>query len=263
VISGYPPSYFVLQGWWWFRMHVYFTPKAAVAMIAVMLACFILFALSAFTFAAAAHESNRKTDASGRANKTVIIDPGHGEPDGGAIGVDGVIEKNINLSISLKLKSLFQIAGFSVIMTRQDDNAIYDKGSNTIRKKKITDLRNRLAIINSHPNAVLISIHQNIYSSSQKSGSLVLYSPNNTDSKHLAQSIQSGIQNMLQPQNTREVRQAQKNLFLLYHAKSPAVMVECGFLSNPDECKLLQDDTYQNQMAFSVFCGVLQFYSSK
>lgn len=95
-------------------------------------------------------------------SKTIIIDPGNGDPDGGAVGVDGVIEKDINLSISLKLKKFFQTAGYIIIMTREGDREIYDEGSNTIRQKKFSDLKNRLAIMNSHPQAVFISIHQNI-----------------------------------------------------------------------------------------------------
>lgn len=110
-----------------------------------------------------------------------------------SVVVDGVIEKNINLSISLKLKIFFVAAGYSVIMTREDDNAIYDEGSDTIRKKKVANLHNRLAIINSHVDAIFISIHQNIYKSSKNTGSFVFYSSNNESSKVLAESIQASI----------------------------------------------------------------------
>lgn len=196
-------------------------------------------------------------------NNTIIIDPGHGDPDGGAIGIDGVIEKDINLSISLKLKILFQWVGYSVIMTREGDNAIYDNGSNTIRKKKSSDLHNRLAIINSHPKAIFISIHQNIYKSRKSNGSLIFYSPNNISSKGLAQSIQDSIASMLQPQNKRIVSPIKKSIYLLHNAKSPAVLVECGFLSNQSDCKLLENDSYQKKIAFAIFCGILSFKSSK
>lgn len=194
-------------------------------------------------------------------DKTVIIDPGHGGPDGGAVGVDGVVEKGINLAISLKLRSLFLSAGYTVIMIREDDRTICDKGCDTIRSKKSSDLHNRLKIANEHPKALFISIHQNIYSSSKYSGAQVFYSANNVDSKDLAQMIQGGIKSMLQPDNTREIKPAEDNLYILYHAQSPAVMVECGFLSNETDCKKLEDDTYQNQMAFAIFNGALQFYS--
>jgi N-acetylmuramoyl-L-alanine amidase len=146
-------------------------------------------------------------------------------------------------------------------MTREDDRTICDSDSKTIRSMKSTDLHNRLKIANAHPKALFISIHQNIYDSSQYSGAQVFYSPNNKDSKNLAQFMQTDIKSLLQPQNEREIKPAQDNLFILYHAKSPAVMVECGFLSNADECKKLEDDAYQNQMAYAIFCATLHFYS--
>jgi N-acetylmuramoyl-L-alanine amidase len=242
-------------------MRVYYTKKAVI-LIFVIILCPVFLLSSVFAYTTAHVNDQIIGSSSNRYDKTVIIDPGHGEPDGGAVGVDGVIEMNINLSISLKLRGFFQAAGYTVIMTRENNNAIYDEGSNTIRKKKKTDLHNRLAIVNLHPRALFISIHQNIAKSSNSSGSLVLYSPNNADSKSLAQSIQTGIQNMLQPYDTHVIRQAKKNLYILYNTKSPAVLVECGFLSNPAECKLLQDDTYQNKMAFAIFCGTLQFYAT-
>ena len=242
-------------------MRVYGTKKAIISLFLILLCPVFLFS-SVVAYTVMQTNAQKTESPSGSYDKTVIIDPGHGAPDGGAVGVDGVIEMNINLSISLKLRSFFQSSGYTVIMTRDNDNAIYDEGSNTIRKKKRTDLQNRLEIVNSHPRALFISIHQNIAKSSSTSGSLVLYSPNNEDSKFLAESIQDGIQKMLQPQNTRVVTQAKENLYILYHAKSPAVLVECGFLSNPSECKLLQDDTYQNKMAFAIFCSTLKFYEN-
>lgn len=194
------------------------------------------------------------------ATKTVIIDPGHGGEDGGAIGCDGVIEKDVNLSISLKLKAFFQSAGFHVIMIRDTDRAIYDPGSRTLREKKASDLHNRLKIINSHPNAILISIHQNIYTSSRYSGTQVFYSGKNEKSKILAQTIQDTVRAGLQPYNERQIKTAGKNLFILYYAQTPAVMVECGFLSNPSECKRLEDYKYQGNMAFSIFGAALKYY---
>ena len=195
--------------------------------------------------------------------RTVIVDAGHGEPDGGAVGVDGVIEKDINLAVALKLKTFLLVAGYDVLLTRENDDAIYDEGSDTIRKKKVTDLRNRLAIVNSHPDALFISIHQNIYKSSKNRGSVLFYSPNHAQSQVLAQKIQDTITSMLQPQNNRTVVAAKSNLYILYRAKIPAVMVECGFLSNPDECKLLETEDYQWRMAYAIFCGTIQFEGSK
>lgn len=229
----------------------------------ILILAIIFFAAPAFIFIGSYATTQLFRSTADINGNTVIIDPGHGDPDGGAVGVDGVIEKDINLSISLKLKVFFDAAGYTVIMTRKDDNAIYDKGSKTIRKKKSTDLKNRLSLLNSHPNAAFISIHQNIYKSAKNSGAILFYSPNNEKSKELALTIQNSIKDILQPQNTRLVNPAKKNLFILYHAQTPAVMVECGFLSNPEECKLLQNDTYQNKLAFAIFRGALKFYASR
>lgn len=192
---------------------------------------------------------------------TVIIDPGHGGEDGGAIGYNGVVEKGINLSISLKLRSFFEQAGYRVIMTRTDDKAIYDNGCNTLRQKKVSDIHNRSKIVEQNPRAVFISIHQNKFEQSIYSGTQIFYSQNNENSKLLADFLQSDIKKILQPENERKTKPAGKNLYILYHAKSPAVLVECGFLSNPQEAQKLQDNKYQNKMAFSVFYSILHFYS--
>jgi N-acetylmuramoyl-L-alanine amidase len=194
-------------------------------------------------------------------DKTVIIDPGHGGIDGGAVGYGGVVEKGINLAISLKLRSLFEASGFQVIMTRNDDRSIYDEGSETVRQKKVTDIHNRSKLLADYPKAVFISIHQNKFQKAVYSGTQVFYSNNNDNGKLLAQFIQTNVKNLIQPDNERGIKPAGKNLYILYHAKSPAVMVECGFLSNPREAALLQNNSYQNKMAFAVFCGTLDYYS--
>lgn len=191
----------------------------------------------------------------------VIIDPGHGGIDGGAVGYNGVVEKNINLAIGIKLREFFRAAGYTVIMTREDDRSIHDDDADTVREKKTTDLHNRMAIMQQNPDAVFISIHQNKYEDSRYSGTQVFYSPNDDESKELASDIQTGVHSMLQPDNSREIKPGGKNLYLLYQAKSPAVIVECGFLSNPTEAGLLQTDQYQNKMAFAVFCATLKFYA--
>ncbi len=194
-------------------------------------------------------------------DKTVIIDPGHGGVDGGAVGYNGVIEKDINLKISLKLRTFFEASGFRVIMTREDDISIYDEGSDTVREKKKTDIYNRSKLLEENPDAIFISIHQNKFEQSQYSGTQVFYSGNNDNSKLLAQFIQTNVKDMLQKNNDRQIKPAGDNLYILYHAKSPAVMVECGFLSNPQESVLLQDDKYQDKIAFAIYCGTLDYYA--
>ena len=194
-------------------------------------------------------------------DKTVVIDPGHGGIDGGAVGYGGVVEKGINLAISLNLRSLFETAGYQVIMTREDDRSVHDEDSNTIREKKVTDIHNRAKLLSKYPKAIFISIHQNKFEKAKFSGTQVFYSNNNDSGKLLAQFIQSNVKNLLQSDNNRVITPAGKNLYILYHAKSPAVMVECGFLSNPQEAALLQDSSYQSKMAFAIFIGTLDYYS--
>lgn len=211
----------------------------------------------------ALHNDVWAASAGARYAKSVIIDPGHGGPDGGAVGVDGAVEKNINLAISLKLAGFFRASGFQVIMTRSTDRSIHDSGCDTIREMKSSDLHNRLKIGNEHPQSLFISIHQNNFGQSQYSGTQVFYSQKNPDSRTLAQTLQTNVHNLLQPGNDREIKPAEKNLFILYYAKSPTVMVECGFLSNPTECRMLENNEYQDKMAFAIFSGTLQFYSAE
>lgn len=236
-------------------MHIYCTRRAAISILALLCPAILLASVIIFV----SGKIQTKSYIPIKDKRIVIIDPGHGDPDGGAVGVDGVLEKDINLAISLKLRNFFQTVGYTVVMTREYDSAIYDEGSKTIRRKKVSDLRNRLEIIQKNPQAPFISIHQNIYKSPKNSGSVVLFSPNNESCSKLAQMIQNTVTEMLQPQNGRSAATSPRKLYILSHAKSPAVIVECGFLSNPEECKLLQNDTYQSKMAFAIFNGVLAF----
>ena len=182
---------------------------------------------------------------------TIIIDPGHGGFDAGATGYDGIVEKEINLSISLKLRDLLVANGFSVHMTRETDDA-------TAGKKK-EDMYVRLQSMTDYPNSLYISVHQNQFPQSQYHGAQIFYSQNLPESKELAQTIQDAFVQMLQPDNTREIKPAQKNLFLLYKATVPAVIVECGFLSNPTEAQQLASDAYQSKVAFTIFSGIVQY----
>lgn len=195
---------------------------------------------------------------------TVILDAGHGGEDGGAVGVDGIYEKNINLSIATKLKSLFGAAGYDVIMTRDEDRAIYDDNAGTLKQKKKSDLRNRLNIIksNSNDNTVFISVHQNKFTDSKYSGSQIFYSKNNPLSQELANYIKKSITGLIQPDNTREIKPADKTIFLLHNTSIPAVIVECGFLSNSEEAHKLESEEYQEQMSFCIFCGAINYFTN-
>ncbi|MDY4191446.1 MAG: N-acetylmuramoyl-L-alanine amidase [Oscillospiraceae bacterium] len=189
----------------------------------------------------------------------VIIDPGHGGMDGGAIGTDGQVEKEINLSIALKLRDMLESNGITTLMTRESDVSIHDQGCETVREQKTSDLKNRLKLMNEASDAVFVSIHQNKYTSSSAKGAQVFYSTNREESKLLAEILQKNLTEMLQPENTRVIKPGTKALFLLYKAEKPAVLIECGFLSNYEEAKRLSGTEYQEQLAFSIFCSLLQY----
>lgn len=192
--------------------------------------------------------------------QTIIIDAGHGGGDGGAVAKDGTLEKDINLSISINLETALKVMGYNVIMTRTTDNLIYDADvSKTIRQKKVSDIRNRTDLVNSTPNSILISIHQNKFPKTQYSGTQVFYSSNCEESKPIAQSIQFAVRDLIQPQNKREIKKSGTNIYMLYYSKAPAVMVECGFLSNYEECEKLKSNDYQKQMVFCIMCGILNY----
>ena len=203
-------------------------------------------------------------DASAQNNtfKTVIIDAGHGGPDGGTSSEDGVLEKEINLQIALKLNEILESMGVKTVMIRTQDISIHESNAITIREKKISDIKNRLKIINETDDAVFVSIHQNHYSESKYNGTQVFYSKNDPLSQTLANSIRLPIISYLQTENTREIKQCGTDIYLLYHAQKPAVMVECGFLSNTEEAKKLQDETYQQQLAFLIAIGILDYFKN-
>lgn len=191
----------------------------------------------------------------------IIIDAGHGGDDGGAVA-NGITEKVINLSISKKLRSIFKASGFNVIMTRSSDKMINTEG-NTLRERKVSDMKNRLNIFNNNDNNIVISIHQNKFSMEQYHGTQVFYSANNKNSALLAESIKNNVKALLQPDNNRETKIADKNIYLLYNSKACSVIVECGFISNINEAAKLKSESYQNELAFAIYTGVMEFYNNK
>ena len=190
---------------------------------------------------------------------TVIIDPGHGGEDGGAKGYFDTIEKDINLSISLKLRDLLILNGIDVEMTRDNDDVQTNEKGDTISKRKKVDMNKRLKLINSNPEAIVVSIHQNMFEESKYRGGQVFYSKNNLLSEIFAENIQNNFKNNLQFDNKREIKKADKNLYLMDKANSISVLVECGFLSNPDEALLLMDNEYQNKISFILFKSIIDF----
>ena len=185
----------------------------------------------------------------------IVLDPGHGGMDGGAIGCDGSVEKEINLEIGLLLRDLLGACGYDVTMTRDSDIDL-GGGDGTVRSQKRADLAARLEIMEKDPDATVLMIHQNQFTQSKYHGAQMFYGPKDAASKLLAANLQGSIVSLLQPDNTREIKPATDNVWLLMQCGNPIVLVECGFLSNPEECALLQDSTYQQQMAFAIAAGI-------
>lgn len=191
---------------------------------------------------------------------TVIVDAGHGGEDGGAVGIDGTNEKDINLNIALKLERILSFYGFNVIMTRTQDVMTCDEGLSTLRERKVSDIHNRFALIEANPDAIFVSVHQNKFNDTNQNGTQVFYSGNNEKSKLLAENIQTAVVSVLQPSNKRVVKRSGSGIYLLYHTRAPAVLVECGFISNPDEVKRLNDDSYRMKTAMLIADGILKYY---
>lgn len=203
---------------------------------------------------------SRITDAPTR-DGVVLIDPGHGGFDGGAVAEDGTTEKHLNLAIACFLRDMLHVCGVSVEMTRQTDVGLEEDSSASIRDKKVTDMRRRLATYDAA--SLVISIHQNHFSVPKYSGTQLFYSVNHPDSALLAQAIRESVIGWVQPHNTRELKRATDGIFLLHHTTAPAVLVECGFLSNPEEREKLKTSAYQQQMAFAVMAGYWNYQSQK
>lgn len=192
----------------------------------------------------------------------VVIDAGHGGEDGGA-SANGLLEKDINLAVAVRLRDMLKAAGVPVAMTREEDISIGDSSLETVRERKVSDLKNRVAIINDGDNRLLVSIHQNKFPQEKYSGTQFFYAPQIQGSEKLAQAMRKSVTGLLQPENKRELKQAGDSVYILKQAKIPAVIAECGFISNAEEASKLSDEEYQQQMAFALFCGILDYISEK
>ncbi len=191
-----------------------------------------------------------------------MVNSAHGGFDGGAVANDGTVEKDINLEISLILCDFLKAGGYDVILTRQSDVSTDDVETDRISTRKKSDLKNRLELMKDYEDAVFVSIHLNKFTTSAANGSQIFYSDNCEESKILGEHIQKKIVSMLQPYNTRVNKKATSSTYILYNATIPAVLVECGFLSNSAELQKLKNKEYQMQMAFCIFCGINEYFSN-
>ena len=192
-------------------------------------------------------------------NKVIVIDPGHGGIDGGAKSENGVIEKDINLSISLKTKAALDSKGYKVIMTRSEDVGLYTEGKK-VREKKIEDLGNRVKIKKENKCDAFISIHQNMFPQKNCKGAQV-WSANNEPSQKLGKIIQQKFKEEVDQNNKREAKVAKKEYKILNDGyEGASVIVECGFLSNPEECELLGKEDYQNKIANTLANAIDEYF---
>ena len=185
-----------------------------------------------------------------------ILDAGHGGEDCGAIGKNGVYEKDLNFAIAAELGRQLEDMGYTVVYTRTEDKLLYTEEENIKGLRKIYDLKNRVKIAQNYPSAVFISLHMNSFSDSKYDGLQVFYSKNNPESYSLAASVQAQVKEKLQPNNKRAIREG-NGLYLMENLSCPALLIECGFLSNPEECEKLCEKEYQKQLCFTILCGII------
>ncbi len=225
-------------------------------------AAIILLCLSVFLFLMlrSTRRITLETAAPVRTLPPVLIDPGHGGEDGGAVSGD-VLEKHINLAVSHDVAELLRLCGYTVSMTRDTDDALTNEGED-VRKRKYNDMKMRLDLYNATPDNVVVSIHQNKFDAAASHGAQVFYSPNHPNSAVLAEALRKSVTGMLQPDNTRTCKTAGKEIFLLKNARVPAVIVECGFISNRQERELLVTDDYQKQLALAIAAGLMNYVNT-
>ncbi len=178
----------------------------------------------------------------------LVLDAGHGGEDGGAVSRTGVPESQINLAIVLNLRDILGLYGVDPILLRETDVSLHDDDAKTLREKKRSDLKNRVEAIEGVEGVTLLSIHQNTYPGSRYHGAHVFYAP--TDgSQALAEHFQNSIKAALQPENERAVKRIPDTVYIMNHVTCPAVLIECGFLTNPEEEALLRDEDYQRKLS--------------
>ena len=191
--------------------------------------------------------------------KTIVIDAGHGKPDEGAQSSRGTTEAETNLKIALKLQNLLEQSGSSVVLTRSDENAIYDLDAKTLKEKKISDIHNRVKIGNESSADIFVSIHLNKIPQQQYNGWQTFYNVQNAEGKKLAVAIQDNLNKEIDKENNR-VAKSIENVYIVKHVEIPMTIVECGFLSNPEEEKKLLEDEYQNRLAWGIYNGIVDYF---
>lgn len=193
---------------------------------------------------------------------TIVIDAGHGGEDGGAVSAAGTVESHINLAVAQRLHALLDFCGVDSVLLREDDRSLHDSSAQTLREKKVSDLHNRAAMVEKTKNALFISIHQNTYPGPGCRGTQTFFG-RHPEGERLAQTIQSLVQTSLAPENRRVPAKIPSTVYLMNRITCPAVLVECGFLSNPAEDALLQTPEYQTKLAALLTAGILTYQETE
>lgn len=192
-------------------------------------------------------------------NEIIVLDAGHGGADGGAVSADGTPEDDINLDIVLRLRDLFALMGRQTVLTRTGEASLADPDSATLRQEKVSDTKNRVTLINSVTNGCLISIHQNTLPGHPTVHGAQVFYGKVTDSDARAAAVQQALNRAINTDNEKNVKPIGSDIYIMAHVNCPAILVECGFLSNSAETKLLLSPEYQTKLAAAICCGYLQY----
>ena len=230
------------------KMLPYYALTLVLAFVCSLLASRSVTALSAVTVSAERQTLPR-----------IVVDPGHGGEDGGAVSPNGVLESTLNLAISLRTRELLRFLGLPVVMTRETEVSIYSPEAQTVSEKKVSDLKNRVQIVNDTHGAILVSVHQNMFSESKYRGAQVFYA-DTAGSKAFAERLQAVFCGDVDPGNHRQAKPSEA-VYLLKHIHCTGILVECGFLSNPEGERLLQTEAYQKQIAAAICSAATQYLS--
>lgn len=223
----------------------YLKTKRVQGITAVFLICI------AFSMVAGSLFSHEVVRGVGTKNTRYILDPGHGDPDGGAVGLDGTTEQQLNLDIALLIAERLNAESIPFVLTRNNSSSIYSEGK-SIHQKKVSDIRNRIQIANQNKDSIMVSIHMNSFPNHDIRGIQVFYSDRNTVAYDIAEKIQSAVNRDLQPQNPKKTKEISSNIYLFSHIDNPSVLVECGFISNECDLTNLKKKEYQEMLANTI-----------
>ena len=213
--------------------------------------CFLLFLIAVFPFC---HKLSKQVVALHRNKTTIVIDVGHGGSDPGKVGIQGIKEKDVNLAIARYLKDYLIAEDYTVYMTRETDQGLYDE---SVSNKKKSDLSNRIQFLQKKNAACMISIHQNSYPDTIQHGAQTFYYEGRDEDKNFAQYVQDSLL-AFDPSNTRQIK-SNTSYYILKNAQVPSILIECGFLSNPEETANLTDPNYQKQIAYAIAVGTCRY----